>query len=122
MSTPVHVRSSIQGVYVSWDGNTAPFRDITMTVLVFLLVIWVTTYVIAWMLQTRSMTPSLIYTHCLVTTDTYLYNFTKGKTYLVNQRWRHTKCLQHPCYDVGCYPCSQVFLNFSLGMTVRVRK
>ena len=42
---------------------------------------------------------------CLVLTDTYLYNFTKGKTYPVNQRWGHTTCLQHPCYDVGCYPC-----------------
>ena len=45
--------------------------------------------------------------HCLVFTDTHLYNFTKGKTYPVNQRWRHTTCLQHPCYDVGCYPCHQ---------------
>ena len=42
--------------------------------------------------------------HCLVLTDTNLYNFTKGKTYHVNQRWRHTTCLQHPRYDVGCYP------------------
>ena len=42
--------------------------------------------------------------HCLVLTDTYLYNFTKGKTHLENQRWRHTTCLQHPCFDVGCYP------------------
>ena len=45
--------------------------------------------------------------HCFVLTDTYLYNFTKRKTYRVNHRWRHTTCLQHPCYDVGCYPdCS----------------
>ena len=43
--------------------------------------------------------------HCLVLTDICLYNFTKGKTYRVNQTWRHTACLQHPCYDVGCYPC-----------------
>ena len=43
--------------------------------------------------------------HCLVLRDTNLYKFTKGKTYLVNQRWRHSTCLQHPCYDVGCYPC-----------------
>ena len=43
--------------------------------------------------------------HCLVLTDTNLYKFTKGKTYLVNQRWRHTTCLQHPCYDIGCYQC-----------------
>ena len=42
--------------------------------------------------------------YCLVLTDTILYIFTKGKTYLVNQTRRHTKCLQHPCYDVGCYP------------------
>ena len=42
--------------------------------------------------------------HCLVLTDTNLYKFTIGKTYLVNRRWRHTTCLQHPCYDVGCYP------------------
>ena len=42
--------------------------------------------------------------HCLVLSDTYLYNLTKGKTYRVNQRWRHTTFLQHPCYDVGCYP------------------
>ena len=41
--------------------------------------------------------------HCLDLTDTYLYNYTKGKTYRVNQRWRHTTWLQHPCYDVGCY-------------------
>ena len=40
--------------------------------------------------------------HCLLLTDTYLYNFTKGKTYRVNQRWCHTTCLQHPCYEVGC--------------------
>ena len=34
----------------------------------------------------------------------------KGNTYRVNQRWRHTTCLQHPCYDVGCYPCiSQMY-------------
>ena len=44
--------------------------------------------------------------HCLALTDTNLYKLTKGKTYLVNQRWRHTTCLQHPCYDVGCYPCN----------------
>ena len=42
--------------------------------------------------------------HCLDLTDTNLHNFTKLKAYLVNQRWRHTTCLQHPCYDVGCYP------------------
>ena len=28
----------------------------------------------------------------------------RGKTYHINQRWRHTTCLQHICYDVGCYP------------------
>ena len=43
--------------------------------------------------------------HCFVCTDTHLFNFTKGKTDLVNQRWRRTTCLQHQCYDVGCYPC-----------------
>ena len=43
--------------------------------------------------------------HCLVLTVTNLYIFTRGKTNLVNQRWRHTTCLQHLCYDVGCYPC-----------------
>ena len=42
--------------------------------------------------------------HCFVCTDTHLFNFTKGKTDLVNQRWRRTTCLQHQCYDVGCYP------------------
>ena len=42
--------------------------------------------------------------HCLVLTDTYLYNLTEEKTYHVYQRWRHTTCLQHPCFDVGCYP------------------
>ena len=42
--------------------------------------------------------------HCVVCTDTHLFNFTKGKTDLVNQRWRRTTCLQHQCYDVGCYP------------------
>ena len=43
--------------------------------------------------------------HCFVCTDTHLFNFTKGKTDLVNQRWRRTTCLKHQCYDVGCYPC-----------------
>ena len=42
--------------------------------------------------------------HCFVCTDTHLFNFTKGKTDHVNQRWRRTTCLQHQCYDVGCYP------------------
>ena len=42
--------------------------------------------------------------HCFVCTDTHLFNFTKGKTDLVNQRWRRTTCLKHQCYDVGCYP------------------
>ena len=42
--------------------------------------------------------------HCFVWLDTHLFNFTKGKTDLVNQRWRRTTCLQHQCYDVGCYP------------------
>ena len=46
--------------------------------------------------------------HCFVCTDTHLFNFTKGKTDLVNQRWRRTTCLQHQCYDVGCYPCSLI--------------
>ena len=43
--------------------------------------------------------------HCFVCTDTHLFNFTKGETDLVNQRWRRTTCLKHQCYDVGCYPC-----------------
>ena len=43
--------------------------------------------------------------HCFVCTDTHLFNFTKGKTDLVNQRWRRPTCLKHQCYDVGCYPC-----------------
>ena len=42
--------------------------------------------------------------HCFVCTVTHLFNFTKGKTNLVNQRWRRTTCLKHQCYDVGCYP------------------
>ena len=42
--------------------------------------------------------------HCLVLIKTNLYIFYDGKTNFVNQRWRHTTCLQHPCYDVGCYP------------------
>ena len=46
--------------------------------------------------------------HCLVLTDN-LFKFTNRKTYLVNQRWRHTTCLQHPCYDVGCYLCCKQF-------------
>ena len=46
--------------------------------------------------------------HCLVLTVNSLYNFTKGKTYLVNERWRLSTCLQHPCYDAGVYPCYQV--------------
>ena len=37
-----------------------------------------------------------------------MFNFTKGKTDLVNQRWRRTTCLKHQCYDVGCYPCLNV--------------
>ena len=44
--------------------------------------------------------------HCFVCTDTHLFIFTKGKTDIVNQRWRRTTCLQHQCYDVGCYPWS----------------
>ena len=51
--------------------------------------------------------------HCSILTDTNLYKFTKGKTNLVNQRWRHTTCLQHPCYDVGCYPCFYDTLHYS---------
>ena len=43
--------------------------------------------------------------HCFVCTDTHLFNFTKGKTDLVNQRWHRPTCLKHQCYDVGCYPC-----------------
>ena len=46
--------------------------------------------------------------HCFVCTDTHLFNFTKGKTDLVNQRWRRTKCLKHQCYDVGCYPWGMI--------------
>ena len=42
--------------------------------------------------------------HCFVCTDTHSFNLTKGKTDLVNQRWRRTTSLQHQCYDVGCYP------------------
>ena len=47
--------------------------------------------------------------HCFVCTDTHLFSFMKGKTDLVNQRWRRTTCLQHQCYDVGCYPCYPCF-------------
>ena len=50
--------------------------------------------------------------HCFVCTDTHLFNFTKGKTDLVNQRWRRTTCLKHQCYDVGCYPC---LLSFEMS-------
>ena len=57
----------------------------------------------AWSLYVRSKWDVSHCMPCLVLTDTYLYNFTKGKTYSVNQRLRHTMCLQHPCYDAGCY-------------------
>ena len=43
--------------------------------------------------------------HCLVWSDTHLYNFTKGKTLPCNQRWIHTTRLQNQCYDIGCFPC-----------------
>ena len=49
--------------------------------------------------------------HCFVCTDTHLFNFTKGKTDLVNQRWRRPTCLKHQCYDVGCYPCDSLLKN-----------
>ena len=50
---------------------------------------------------------SMLGTPALLSFDRHFsYNVTKGKTYLVNQRWRHTTCLQHPFYDVGCYPCN----------------
>ena len=57
--------------------------------------------------------------HCFVCTDTHLFNFTKGKTDLVNQRWRRTTCLQHQCYDVGCYPCKRYLRH---GLTKLVIK
>ena len=47
--------------------------------------------------------------HCFVCTDTHLFNLTKGKTDLVNQRWRRTTSLKHQCYDVGCYPWMRLF-------------
>ena len=50
--------------------------------------------------------------HCFVCTDTHLFNFTKGKTDLVNQRWRRPTCLKHQCYDVGCYP----WLSYQLSL------
>ena len=59
---------------------------------------------LAWSLYVLSKWDVRYRLHCLVLTDTYLYNFTKGKTYRDNQRWRHTTCLQHPCNYVGCYP------------------
>ena len=43
--------------------------------------------------------------HCLVFTDTDLYGFTKGKSYLAKQKWRRPTCLRDQCYDVGCHPC-----------------
>ena len=49
-----------------------------------------------------------------VSTDTNLYKFTKEKTYRVNQRWRNTTCLHHPCYDVGCYPCIMLICTHTL--------
>ena len=55
--------------------------------------------------------------HCFVCTDTYLFNFTKGKTDLVNQRWRRTTCLQHQCYDVGCYPWTTKHINTWYSIT-----
>ena len=58
----------------------------------------------AWSLYVRPKWDVRHRLHCLVLTDTYFNNITKGKTYRVNQRWCHTTCLQHPCYDVGCYP------------------
>ena len=61
-----------------------------------------------WSLYVRSKWDTRYRLHCLVLTDIYLYNFTKGKTNHVNQRWCHTTCLQHPCYDLGCYPCTYI--------------
>ena len=51
---------------------------------------------LAWSLYVRSKWGVRHRLHCLVLTDTKLYNFRKGKTYSANQRWRHTTCLQHP--------------------------
>ena len=56
----------------------------------------------AWSLYVLSKWDDRHRMHCLFLTD--MYNLTKGKPYRVNQRWRHTMCLQHPCYDVGCTP------------------
>ena len=42
--------------------------------------------------------------HCLVFTDTDLYSLTKGKSYLLKQKWRRSTCLRDQCYDVGCHP------------------
>ena len=41
---------------------------------------------------------------------TCLYNPMKGKSYLVNQRWRWSTCLRHQCYDIGCYPWYSAWL------------
>ena len=51
--------------------------------------------------------------HCLVFTDTDLYSLTKGKSYLAKQKWRRSTCLRDQCYDVGCHPCSILYLYIS---------
>ena len=58
--------------------------------------------------------------HCFVCTDTHLFNFMKGKTDLVNQRWRRTTRLKHQCYDVGCYPWQwHLFNQYYLSRDMR---
>ena len=50
--------------------------------------------------------------HCLVFTETDLYNLTKGKSYLAKQKWSHSTCLRDQCYDVGCHPCEIILFCF----------
>ena len=57
--------------------------------------------------------------HCLVLTDTYLYTFTKGRTYLVNHKWRLSVCLR---YGVGCYPCACSYLALTIQLCERERQ
>ena len=41
--------------------------------------------------------------HCLVLIDTNLYNVTRGKNLPCKSKMA-SYYMQHPCYDVGCYP------------------
>ena len=59
--------------------------------------------------------------HCLVLTDTDLFDFTRGKTYPAIQRWRRSICLRDPCYDVGCYPCLKIWSKNQILESIKGR-